>query len=110
MLNLLNDAFLKILKDESCLLDEDFMINVFKEFRTRLTRLKEYVAYMFEQKHSAPVDEFVDKEDKVFPFDLLRATLVYQTCQGICKTSDLCASLAEEAALVFHVEFRDKLK
>ena len=52
----------------------------------------------------------MEDDDKVLPFDLLRNTLFHPTRQDIHQTGDLCATLAEEAACVFRVEFRDTPK
>ena len=46
MLDLLDDAFEEIFKDGSRILDEDFMMNIFKEIQDKFDMFKEYVQYM----------------------------------------------------------------
>ena len=95
MLDLLDDAFEEIFKDGSRILDEDFMMNIFRGIQDKFDMFKEYVQYMSKQKQSNPVGGCLEDNDKVLPFDLLRNTLFHPTQQDIRQTGDLFATLAE---------------
>lgn len=107
--DLMEAAFEEIAKDGSKLLDEDFMMNIFKEIIDKVALFRDYLQFMFEEKQSSPVGSRWE-EDKVLPFDELRAAVFYPTRSDIRQTHDTACRLAEEAALVFLLEFRDLTK
>ena len=83
MLDLFDDAFEKIMDDGSLFLDEDFMMKILEDLEIKIDPFKEYVAFMFEEKKGNLVGGCTNEEDKVMPFDLLRAALFYPTRQDI---------------------------
>lgn len=50
------------------------------------------------------------EDEKVMPYDELRAELLYTSHIDICNTDEIVIHLAEEAASSFLIEFWDQLK
>mmetsp|Transcript_16339 Transcript_16339/g.35368 ORF Transcript_16339/g.35368 Transcript_16339/m.35368 type:complete len:195 (-) Transcript_16339:349-933(-) len=98
MLDLFDDAFKEIMEDGSLFLDEDFMMKILDDLEIKIDPFKDYVEYMFEEKKGNLVGGCTPKEDKVMPFDLLRAALFYPTFQDIIQTDSQSRLFAEEAA------------
>jgi len=61
------------------MLNEDFVINIFSKFQEKIDPFDDYLTHIFEEKLSNPVDGSTSVDNKVIPFDLLRAELFYPT-------------------------------
>ena len=72
--DLMKEAFLKIADDGELILNEDYMMNIFKPIRDTVTPLDEYLTMMFEEKQGNVLSSRLE-EDKVLPYDILRAEL-----------------------------------
>ena len=53
--DLMDDVFGEIVEDGDLLLDEDYMMNVFKSLAVKIPPFEEYLTYMFDFKQSSPV-------------------------------------------------------
>ena len=56
------------------ILNEDYMMNIFKPIRDTVTPRDEYLTMMFEEKRGNVLSSRLE-EDKVLPYDILRAEL-----------------------------------
>ena len=106
VLDLMEDAFIQISRDGKLLLDEDFMMNIFASISEKVPSFADYLAHMFEERES----RVPGSKKKLIPLDLIRAELFYPKRKEICQTFKMSVKLAEEAAAVFLVEFRDPKK
>eukprot|EP00956_Cyclotella_meneghiniana_P008423 scaffold11328_cov66-Cyclotella_meneghiniana.AAC.8 len=109
-LDTLEAAFEAIIEDPSKFLDEDFMMGLFSEISDKVDPFKAYLEYMFEEKLGNVVVNSKDDEDKVLPYDEIRAAVFYPNRKDIIQTDELCRELAVTAATAFLVEFRDESK
>ena len=108
-LDAMEKAFESILDNCELILDEDFMMNqIFADITERVDPFREYIEYMWMERSGHAVSK--KSEDKVLPFDLLRAALFYPTRADIVETDELCSQLAVVAAMAFLTEFRDTSK
>ena len=108
-LDAMEESFEMILDNGELIFDEDFMMNqMFAKLTSTIDPFRQYLEFMFEEKlSSAPSG---NDEDKVFPWDLLRAAVFYPSRADIMKTDDLCSHLAVIAATTILTEFRDTQK
>ena len=109
-LDIMESAFMEIIDDPSKFLDEDFMMGLFSEISDKVDPFKAYLEYMFEEKFGNVVENTKSEDDKVLPYDLIRAAVFYPDRDDIRKTDDLCRELAVTAASAFLIEFRDESK
>ena len=109
VVDLMDEAFFEMVNNGEKVLDEDFMMDIFKNLKEKLPPLQEYLDFMFEDRQGCVVGSSC-KEDKVLPWDLLKAQLFYPTRCDIVQSQDDCVELASEAAQVFRREFRDERK
>ena len=109
-LDILEDAFEAIIEDPSKFFDEDFMMGLFSEISDKVDPFKAYLEYMFEEKLGNIVVNSKDEEDKVLPYDEIRAAVFYPNRKDIIQTDTLCRELAVTAATAFLIEFRDERK
>ena len=65
---------------------------------------------MFEQKVGNVVENTKSDDEKVLPYDALRAAVFYPDRDDIRRTESLCLELAVTAATAFLIEFRDEKK
>ena len=107
--DLMEKAFTRVANNGELLLDEDFMMNIFKDISDKVPPFKEYLLFMFTEKRSNPLCSR-SKDDKVLPYDLLRAMMFFPTRVDIRQSQDQSCRLAEVAACRFVVEFRDESK
>ena len=107
--DLMEEAFLRIADDGELILNEDYMMNIFKPIRDTVIPLDECLTMMFEEKRGNVLSSR-SEEDKVLPYDLLRAELFYPTRVDVRQTVDVACQLGEIAAEIFVTEFRDKRK
>ena len=82
---LMEKSFAEITKDRNLMLDDDFMMNIFEPLARKINPFKEYLTYMFEEQQSFPVGSQAE-EDKVYPYDLLRAELYFPTRKDILQS------------------------
>ena len=106
---LMEKSFAEITKDRNLMLDDDFMMNIFEPLARKINPFKEYLTYMFEEQQSFPVGSQAE-EDKVYPYDLLRAELYFPTRKDILQSSTFYALISVKASSEFRVEFRDERK
>eukprot|EP00956_Cyclotella_meneghiniana_P011123 scaffold15566_cov34-Cyclotella_meneghiniana.AAC.1 len=109
-LDIMESAFMEIIDDPGKFLDEDFMMGLFSEISDKVDPFKAYLEYMFEEKLGNVVENTKSEDDKVLPYDLIRAAVFYPDRDDIRKTDDLCRELAVTAASAFLIEFRDERK
>ena len=109
VVDIMDKAFFKVVNDGSKLLDEDFMMEMFKKLTKKLPPLREYLDFMFNEKRSGLVGSCT-KEDRILPWDLLKSELFYPTRKDVLQTNSFCPDLASEAACIFRIEFRDETK
>ena len=107
--DLMEEAFLRIADDGELILNEDYMMNIFKPIRDTVKPLDEYLTMMFEEKQGNVLSSRLE-EGKVLPYDLLRAELIYPTRADVRQTVNVACLLGEIAAERFVTEFRDKGK
>ena len=108
-LDLMDKAFAKIIKDGDLILDDDFVMQIFKPLMNKLPPLKEYMTFIFEEKHSIPIGSRKFK-DKVLPWDMLRDELFYPSRKDIIQSNMMSATLGVCGACRFQGEFRDTTK
>ena len=106
----LEAAMEEIAGDGKLMLNEDFVMNIFSKFQEKIDPFDEYLAYIFEEKLSNPIGGSTSVENKVIPFDLLRAELFYPTRMENRQTHQFCCRLAEEIASTILAELRDPRK
>ena len=61
------------------MLDESYMMDMLSSIADKVDPFKDYLDFMFTQKLSKRVNGSNLIEDKVLPFDVLRAELFYPT-------------------------------
>jgi hypothetical protein len=105
-LDAMEEAFEAIIDNGELILDEDFMMNIFSELTEKIDPFKDYMEYMFEDKLSS-IDAV---EEKVMPWDLLRAAVFYSSRADIVQTDEQCPALGMVLATRFLIEFRDTSK
>jgi hypothetical protein len=108
VLVLMENAFPKINNDSSFIIDEEFMMEVSAQISNIFDPFQAYLTYMFSEKLSNNVIPGNSLDEKVLPYDLMRAALFYLSCIDILKTDGLCYHLGGEAAATFLIEFHDK--
>jgi hypothetical protein len=108
-LDAMEKAFEQILDNGELIFDEDFMMNqMFVELSETIDPFKRYLEFMFEEKLSRAIGG--KDEDKVLPWDLLRAAVFYPSRVDIMETDDLTSQLGNIAAMTMLAEFRDTSK
>merc|ERR1712086_306158 len=80
------------------------MMNTFKPISDKVQLFADYLRMIFEEKRSRPIGSMLDN-DKVLPYDLLRAQLFYPTRVDIRQSHDPACRLGEVAAHRFVAEF-----
>ena len=75
------------------MLDDDLMMNIFKPSTKKIKPFKEYLTYMFEEWQSCPVGSQAE-EDKVYPYDLLRAELYFPAQKDILQSNTFSALIS----------------
>ena len=98
VLDLMDDAFRKILKDGRLILDEDFMISIFSSLKCKIKPFVEHFSFMFETKKSFPVGSHTET-DCVLPWKMIIDELFVPTRKVMIQSNALCAILASELAL-----------
>ena len=76
-------------------------MDMFSSIADRVDPFKDYLDFRFTQKLSKRVDGSSSIEDKVLPFDVLRAEMFYQTQSDICHQNNLCVDLPKKLQLHF---------
>jgi hypothetical protein len=89
-LDIMESAFESIIDDPSKFLDEDFMMGLFTEITTKVDPFKAYLEYMFEEKLGNIVVNSTSDDDKILPYDQIRAAVFYPNRDDIRKTDSLC--------------------
>ena len=64
---------------------------------------------MIEEQQNSPVGSQTE-EEKLYPYDLLRAELYFSTRKYILQSNTFSALISVKASSEFRVEFRDKRK
>jgi len=108
VLDLMGSAFTKINDDNSLIINEEFMMEMFAKNSNTVDPFQAYLTYMFSEKLSNNVIPGNSLDENVLPYDLMRAALFYLSCIDILKTDGLCYHLGGEAAATFLIEFHDK--
>ena len=108
-LDLMDVAFAKIAMDGELMMDEDFMMSIFKPLSKDIQPFQSYLDYMFMEKRSSPVGSR-DKKEKVLPFHLLRNELFLSERIDIIQSNPCSTLLCIESACEFRVQFRDGTK
>ena len=80
--DLMDKASDEITKDRNLMLDDKFIMKSFEPLAKKINPFKEYLTYMFEERQSCTVGP-KSEEDKVYPYDLLRAELYSPTQKEI---------------------------
>ena len=106
-LDLMDVAFGKVADDGDLLLDEDFMMGLFEPLLSKISPFQDYMTYMFDEKRANLVGSN-DKDDRIFPFQLLKDELWDPTRKDIVQSNTICAVLATESAEEFQIQFRCK--
>lgn len=109
VLDLMDQAFAEIIEDGDMMLDDDFMMEIFKPLARSIEPFQDYLTFIFEGKRSNRVGSRAE-EDKVLPWHLVREELFFPTRKDIIQSTEFSAVLAVEAAAVFRIEFRDARK
>jgi hypothetical protein len=89
MLDLIEGCFEDIVENGMLMLDESHMMDIFSSIAEKVDPFKDYLDFMFTQKLSKRVNGSNLIEDKVLPFDVLRAELFYPTWSDIHQTESL---------------------
>ncbi len=77
VLDLMEDRFEEISKDGTLLLNEDYMMDMFSDFADKVDSFADCLQFMFTEKLNKAVGGCVSNDDKVLPYDELRAELFY---------------------------------
>ena len=109
VIDIMDAAFLQVLDDGEKMLDETFMMGIFDSLKEQIPPFRDYLTYIFEEKQGSLIGPH-QLEDRILPWDQLRAELFYPTRVDIIETHDFCTELACEAASIFRREFRDERK
>jgi hypothetical protein len=109
-LDLMETAFESIIDAPELILDEDFMMGIFSKISEKVDPFQAYLSYMFEEKLSPNISRSTSIDDKVLPFDQIRAAVFYPDRVDIIQTEKLCKEIGVDAASAFLVEFRDERK
>ena len=107
--DLMEAVSLEVSEDGEKMLDEEFMMNIFKPIANKVKPFEDYLTMMFEEKTSYPMCSF-NENDKVLPCDLLKLQLFYPTRVDIRESHEFTCCLGEVALSRFVVEFRDPSK
>ena len=100
---------MRIADDGEHILNEDYMMNIFKPISDTVTPLDEYLTMTFEEKRGNVLSSRLE-EDKALPYDLLREELLYPTRAYVWQTVSVACQLEEIAAERFVTELWDKGK
>ena len=92
----MDKAFAEITKDGNLMLDDDFIMNIFEPLAKKIKPFKEYLTYIFEERHRCPVGS-QSEEDKVYSYDLLRAELYFPMRKDILQSNTFSALISVEA-------------
>ena len=110
VVDLLEDAMEKIAGNGDLMLQEDFMMNIFRQLQDQIDPFDEYLTFVFEDKIRKPLSGSVVLGGKVIPFDLLWAELFCPTKNHNRQTATFCHRHAEEIATTMLIELRDPQK
>ena len=80
-------AMEEIAGDGKLMLNEDLIVNIFSKFQEKIDPFNKYFTYIFEKKLSNPIGWMTSVDNKVIPFNLLRAELFYPTRMENCLKS-----------------------
>jgi hypothetical protein len=106
----MEDAMEEIAGDGKLMLNDDFVMNVFSKFQEKIDPFDEYLMFLFEEKLMNPIGGSTSVDDKMIPFDLMRAELFYPTKMENRQTHQFCCRLTEEIASTILAELRDPRK
>jgi hypothetical protein len=70
-------AFESIIDAPELILGEDFMMGIFSKSLEKMDPFQTYLWYMFEEKLSLNISRSTSINDKVLPFDQIRAAVFY---------------------------------
>ena len=101
MLDLMEAHFEMIADEDTLMVNEDYMMDMFLTITDKDNPFNNYLQFMFTEKFSMPVGVCKAVDDKVLPYNELHAELFYPTQANICQTERLVSHLAEEAATTF---------
>jgi hypothetical protein len=76
-LDLVEVAFESIIDAPELILGEDFMMGIFSKSLEKMDPFQTYLWYMFEEKLSLNISRSTSINDKVLPFDQIRAAVFY---------------------------------
>ncbi|KAL7536200.1 hypothetical protein ACHAXR_006982, partial [Thalassiosira sp. AJA248-18] len=108
-LDTLREKMLEIADSPELCLDEDFMMNMFKEFRDELPPFHEYHEFMFQKKGHISFGCKRSKS-KVIELHELKEELFHPKLESNKATGDRVKELAKVAALAIVKELEDKKK
>ena len=95
----------KIIDNNSLILDEDFMVEFFSEISNNVDLFKTYLECIFSEKLSDQVTPSTTLDDKVLPYELLKAAQFSSSLSRLMS----CVAILEVKPLR-HLEFQDETK
>lgn len=104
-LDLMENAFNKITVNNTMILGENFMMEIFLELSNNVDPFKGYLEYMFSEKLSDLVTSGTTLDDKVLPYELLKAAQFSSSLSRLMS----CVAILEVKPLR-HLEFQDETK
>jgi hypothetical protein len=104
-LDLMETAFESMIDAPELILDEDFMMGIFFKISEKVDPFQAYLSDMFKEKLSPNISRSTSIDDKVLPFDQIRAAVFYPDRVNIIQTQKLCKEIGVDAASAFLVEF-----
>ena len=109
VVDIMDKAFGIIVHDGSKIMNEQFMMSMFKKLTRKIPPFEQYLDYMFNEKQSNLVGPCTT-EERVLPWDMVRTELFYPTRVDMIETNPFVPELASHAGAIFRVEFRDTRK
>ena len=111
-IDILEEALVKIEEDNELIIQEDYMMNIFKSLMEELPPLEEYINHMFEKKQQKVVSGFNSSGRKLkeIPFSVLRDELFFPKLDTNHNTNNFMEELAKIVAQSILQELRDTKK
>ena len=102
-LTAMEEAFEAIVQDGELMFDEDFMMNIFSGIADKVDPFQAYLHFMSEEKMSDAPSR--NDDDKVYPWDLIRAAVFYPSHADILETHNVGCIFNVIAGVTFLREF-----
>ena len=107
VVDLLECAMESIEQNQSLVLDQNFMMNIFKDLKEELPPLSDYLKFLYKEKKSSL---FGNQKSKVIPLANLRDELFSPICETNKDTTSMTIELGKIAASAILKEIRDESK